>query len=167
MVWYTRRGRGKSARASAGFFLIVLAAATVQYGCGEVLDTVELRVNGHVLLAEIARTADQQEQGLMHRTSLAPDRGMLFIYDRDKKLTFWMKNTSIPLSIAFLASDGTIKEIYDMKPFSLKMVGSQHSVRYALEVNQGFFEQYGISVGDRVEIPEGIEARERVPAAAR
>lgn len=134
--------------------LTVLLIVFVESGCGDILDTAQLKIDGHVLQVEIARTTEEQERGLMHRTSLAENRGMLFIYDRDRKLTFWMKNTSIPLSIAFIAFDGTIKEIHDMKPFSLRMVSSHYSVRYALEVNQGFFERFDISVGDRVEFPE-------------
>ena len=144
----------KHTRRIAAFLFVILSVVLVEYGCGEIRDTAEIRINGHALLVEIARTADEQEMGLMHRSSLAENKGMLFIYDSDQKLTFWMKNTSIPLSIAFVASDGTIKEIYDMKPFSLKLVSSHHSVRYALEVNRGFFELFGITVGDRVELPE-------------
>ena len=156
MIRYSVRERGKRFHAIAGFFFVVLMAAVIECGCSEVLDTTALKINGNELTVEIARTTGEQEQGLMHRSSLGEDRGMLFVYDRDQKLTFWMKNTSIPLSIAFIGSDGTIKEIYDMKPFSLKLVGSRYSVRYALEVNQGFFNRFGISVGDRVEIPAGI-----------
>jgi uncharacterized membrane protein (UPF0127 family) len=67
-----------------------------------------------------------------------------------------MKDTAIPLSIAFIAADGTIKEIHDMEPFSQKTVSSRQSVRYALEVNQGLFEKLGIEIGDRLEIPATI-----------
>jgi len=146
----------KHARRTAAFLFALLFVGLVEYGCGQIRDTTQIRINGHPLLVEIARTAYEQEMGLMHRSSLAEDKGMLFIYDSDQKLTFWMKNTSIPLSIAFIASDGIIKEIYDMKPFSLKLVSSHHSVRYALEVNQGFFERFGITVGDRLELPEQL-----------
>ena len=136
------------------FRLFLVLAASLSLGCDEILETAKLEINGYVLTVEIARTSDEQARGLMHRSSLREDRGMLFPYDRDQKLSFWMKNTSIPLSIAFIAADGTIKEIYDMKPFSLKLITSRYSVRYALEVNQGFFIRNGISAGDHVAIPE-------------
>lgn len=139
------------------YMLLFLFAGIIQQGCGEVLETAELQINGHALEVEVARSPDEQAKGLMHRKSLSGNKGMLFTYERDRKLSFWMKNTSIPLSIAFISADGTIKEIYDMKPFSLKQVSSRHSVRYALEVNQGYFEELGISVGDRVQFPEGLQ----------
>ena len=87
----------------------------------------------------------------MGRESLEEDRGMLFVYDRDAKKSFWMKNTTIPLSIASIAADGTIREIYDMEPLSARTVDSKYSVRYALEVNQGAFDRHGIKAGDKVE----------------
>ncbi len=86
----------------------------------------------------------------MGRDSLDEDRGMLFVYDRDSRKSFWMKNTKIPLSIAYIAADGTIREIYDMEPLSTRIIESKYSVRYALEVNQGAFERHGIKAGDKV-----------------
>lgn len=87
----------------------------------------------------------------MGRENLDENRGMLFVYERDAKKSFWMKNTTIPLSIAYIAADGTIREIYDMEPLSTRTVDSRYSVRYALEVNQGAFERHGIKAGDKVE----------------
>ncbi len=136
-------------------FLIALSVVAIQYGCGDSLDTMDVTINGHVLRIEIARTAEEQAKGLMHRKGLSENHGMLFPYQSDRRLSFWMKNTAIPLSIAFIAADGTIKEIYDMKPFSLGTVSSRQSVRFALEVNQGFFTRLGIGVGDRLLFPEG------------
>ena len=100
---------------------------------------------------EIADTLETQEKGLMGRDSLDEDKGMLFVYDRDARKSFWMKNTKIPLSLAYIATDGTIREIYDMEPLSTKIVDSKYSVRYVLEVNQGAFERHGIKIGDKVE----------------
>jgi hypothetical protein len=117
------------------------------------LPTVELRSGAVTVVAELARTPEEQATGLMFRKSLADGRGMLFVYEDDRRLSFWMKNTLIPLSIAYLAADGTIREIYDMEPQSLKAVGSIRSVRYALEVPQGWFARVGLAVGDRFEIP--------------
>ncbi len=117
-------------------------------------ELVELPVADHTFFVEIADTDESRARGLMNRDSLPEDHGMLFVFERDQRLSFWMKDTSIPLSIAYITSDGTIREIYDMEPYDLTPVSSRRSVRYALEVNQGAFEAAGISEGDTVEIPE-------------
>ncbi|MFP3089105.1 DUF192 domain-containing protein [Treponema sp. TIM-1] len=101
---------------------------------------------------EIARTEAERAQGLMHRTALPDGEGMLFVFERDQILSFWMKDTLIPLSIAFISYDGRILEIYDMQPRDLSSVHSRRSVRYALEVPQGWFERTGIRVGDRLNL---------------
>src|SRR5215510_5696977 len=98
-------------------------------------------------LAEIARSPAQREQGLMHRKELKDGDGMLFIFERDQILSFWMKNTLIPLSIAFIAQDGRLLEIYDMEPGDLTPVSSSRSARYALEVPQGWFNRVGVRPG--------------------
>jgi uncharacterized membrane protein (UPF0127 family) len=102
--------------------------------------------------AEIARTEDERSKGLMFRKKLADGEGMLFIFDRDQQLSFWMKNTLIPLSIAYIASDGRIIDIKDMQPLDLNSVQSSRSVRYALEVPQGWFSRAGIEPGDTVRL---------------
>jgi uncharacterized membrane protein (UPF0127 family) len=102
--------------------------------------------------AEIARTEDERNNGLMFRRKLADGEGMLFIFDRDQQLSFWMKNTLIPLSIAYIASDGRIIDIKDMQPLDLNSVQSSRSVRYALEVPQGWFGRTGIKAGDIVRL---------------
>jgi uncharacterized membrane protein (UPF0127 family) len=104
-----------------------------------------------LIQVELARTEQEQKQGLMHRKSLDDGKGMLFIFDRDQIMSFWMKNTLIPLSIAFIASDGRIIEIKDMEPLRLSAVNSERSVRYALEVNQGWFSRVGIGPGDIIQ----------------
>jgi uncharacterized membrane protein (UPF0127 family) len=100
------------------------------------------------ILAEIARTAAERETGLMFRRSLADGEGMLFVFERDEMLSFWMKNTLIPLSIAYLSYNGRILEIHDMKPRDLTPVRSGRSARYALEVPQGWFDRAGVKPGD-------------------
>jgi uncharacterized membrane protein (UPF0127 family) len=79
---------------------------------------------------------------------------MLFVEESDRLLSFWMKNTVLPLSIAYISASGVISEIHDLKPGQLNPVRSSRSLRYALEVPQGWFERAGVAVGDRVEIPE-------------
>jgi len=114
----------------------------------------EMRVAGHIINVEIADTPEKRSTGLMNRESLPEDRGMLFVFDREERVSFWMKNTSIPLSIAFISSDGRIRQIEDMEPFSLASVPSRRSVLYALEVNRGWFDSKGIVEGDFVDLPE-------------
>ena len=104
------------------------------------------------ITVELARTETQRAQGLMHRKTINDGEGMLFIFEKDQILSFWMKNTLIPLSIAYISSDGRILEIYDMEPGNLVPVTSRRSGRYALEVNQGWFNRAGIGVGDRLDI---------------
>jgi uncharacterized membrane protein (UPF0127 family) len=102
--------------------------------------------------AEIAKTWEQQEQGLMYRETLADGEGMLFVYTNDQIMRFWMKNTLVDLSIAFIAGDGRILEIRDMRKGDLSTVISSRSARYALEVPQGWFAREGIAPGDSLVI---------------
>lgn len=102
------------------------------------------------ITAELARTDEERSQGLMFRKKLADGEGMLFIFERDEMLSFWMKNTLIPLSIAYISSDGRIMEIHDMEPLNLNPIHSGRSVRYALEVPQGWFERVMLKTGDRL-----------------
>ncbi len=92
----------------------------------------------------------------MGRTRLGPEEGMIFVFDRDEHLEFWMKNTPLPLSIAFLSAEGKILEIRDMQPFDERTIRSRFSARYALEVNQGAFQKMGIAEGDLVTFPAGF-----------
>jgi uncharacterized membrane protein (UPF0127 family) len=101
-----------------------------------------------VVVAEIARGGAERETGLMFRESLADGEGMLFVFERDQMLSFWMKDTFIPLSIAYIAYNGRLLEIHDMKPRDTTPVRSGRSARYALEVPQGWFERAGIKAGD-------------------
>ena len=105
--------------------------------------------------AEIADDDPERERGLMERTALAEDAGMLFGFGRERELSFWMRNTLIPLSIAYIDADGRIVDIEDMEPLDETSHPSAEPAQYALEVNQGFFDERGIEVGDTVEgLPE-------------
>jgi uncharacterized protein len=103
---------------------------------------------------EIADDEAEQRRGLMERTELAENAGMLFVFDREAPRSFWMRNTLIPLSIAYIAADGRIVDIQDMQPLDETSHPSAEPAQYALEVNQGFFAERGIEVGDVVEVPD-------------
>ncbi len=98
---------------------------------------------------EIADTPSERQRGLMERTELAEDRGMFFVFEEEQELSFWMRNTLVPLSIAYVDSDGRIVDIQDMEPLDESGYPSAEPAQYALEVNQGFFEERGVEVGDR------------------
>lgn len=102
---------------------------------------------------EVADTEERRTRGLMFRQHLPEGRGMWFIFEEDQILSFWMKNTLIPLSIAYVRSDGTIVDILPMVPGDLSPIQSSRAARYALEVPRGWFEKQGIRVGDRVLMP--------------
>lgn len=102
---------------------------------------------------EIATTTAELEKGLMNRTAMGEDHGMLFVFPVEQQLSFWMKDTLIPLSVAFMDSNGRIVDIQDMQPQDLTNHNSAKPAQYALEVNQGFFRKRGVEVGDEVVLP--------------
>ena len=114
------------------------------------LPTVPLTINGHKITAEVAKTTEQVTTGLMYRFSLKPDHGMVFVFDRSEPRAFWMKNTFIPLSIAFVAADGRIINIDDMAPQDETTHLSNGPAMYAIEMRKGWFAERGIKAGDRV-----------------
>jgi len=113
-----------------------------------------LTVKGVSLEVEPAHTPYLRQKGLMGRHALSENNGMLFIFDLPDHQIFWMKNTIIPLSIAFISGEGVILEVLDMAPDSwdgkLASYRSKNKVRLALEVNQGWFGRHGIGVGDQI-----------------
>lgn len=104
--------------------------------------------------AEIAVKPEERNYGFMNRKNIPAGTGMLFVFETEQQLSFWMKNTPHPLSIAYIAKNGTVRDIFDMKPYSLSSILSTGSVKYALEVPKGWFEANGIKSGDKVKIPE-------------
>jgi uncharacterized membrane protein (UPF0127 family) len=118
------------------------------------LPSMDLSIAGHRLVAEIAATTDTRTVGLMNRFSLKPDHGMLFIFAAPQPLAFWMRNTYVPLSIAFIAADGRILNIEDMAPRTDDTHPSKGIALYALEMKKGWFADHKINAGDRV---QGLE----------
>ena len=106
-----------------------------------------------IVKAEIAEKPEDRNHGFMERKNIPDGTGMLFIFDRDQLLSFWMKNTPHPLSIAYIDSKGKIRNIFDMNPYSTDSIISTVSVRYALEVPQGWYKKNGITEGDTVILP--------------
>ena len=138
---------------SVVIFLIILSCTTQKLPVQEL--TIER--DGQIITvvnAEIADNDETRQRGLMFRQSLADGEGMLFVFESDQILSFWMKNTYIPLSIAYITFDGRIIEIKDMFPHNEIPVVSSRSVRYALEVPQNWFSRAGVRAGDIVKIPE-------------
>ncbi len=111
------------------------------------LPTVTLTIGTHKLVAEVVTTVEQRATGLMNRFSLKPDHGMLFVFGRPAPQGFWMKNTYIPLSIAFLDADGRILNIEDMRPQSEETHWSKGPALYAVEMKKGWFAERGIGPG--------------------
>ena len=114
------------------------------------LPQVYLQAGIHRIRAEVADSPTERARGLMMRKSLAPNSGMLFVFPQPAVHCFWMKNTLIPLTIAFLDGDGTIVTLADMQPHDETSHCPERAVRYALEMEQGWFARRGMKAGDRI-----------------
>lgn len=130
--------------AAHGFAIGTAAAQTAT------LPVQQLSIDSHPIQAEIAADAQTRSNGLMYRTSLAADTGMLFVFDSIGQPCFWMKNTPLPLSIAFIDRQGYIVNMADMEPHSTKSHCPAAPILYALEMEQGWFESKAIKPGARV-----------------
>lgn len=129
--------------------LIVLFLVAVSARADPLL-TYPLRVGGHSIRAEVADTPDTRRRGLMFRTRLADSSGMIFVFPDEQRISMWMKNTLIPLSVAFIDSGGRITNIEQMQPHSEQTHSSTGPAKFALEMNQGWFRERGIDSGDVV-----------------
>jgi uncharacterized membrane protein (UPF0127 family) len=118
------------------------------------MPVMELRIGKHTLGAEVAHSEPHRMQGLMHRRMLPENRGMLFVFTSVARHGMWMMNTHIPLSVAFIDEAGLIVNIEDMQPHTREPHSATQPVRYALEMNQGWFRKRGIGPGAKV---EGLE----------
>ena len=142
------------------WLVLALTAGVIAHGAvaADPLPTAPLTINGHNITAEVAATPEQRSTGLMHRFSLRPDHGMIFVFERPEPQSFWMMNTFIPLSIAFIAPDGRIINIDDMAPHDQTSHWSKGPALYALEMRKGWFAERGIRAGDVV---KGLPAPKR------
>jgi uncharacterized membrane protein (UPF0127 family) len=129
---------------------LATAAATWAQDQPQNLAATTLKVGMHSIRAQLATTPMQRQIGLMHRREMPSHEGMLFVFDEPQQQCFWMRNTLIPLSIAFLAEDGTVVNLADMKPQSDESHCSAKPVRFVLEMNQGWFAKRGVKPGTRI-----------------
>ena len=118
------------------------------------LDKVQIELGGRKVMVEAACTPNQRLTGLMYRQSLKADEGMLFVFPRDEELAFYMKNTCVPLSIAFIRADGVIANIAHMEAYSLEIHRSRTVCRFALEMPFGWFAKNSVAEGSKVAIPD-------------
>lgn len=123
---------------------------------GQKFPVIPLTAGMHVIKAEVVATEAERQQGLMFRESMAQNEGMVFLFGAPAGVCMWMKNTLIPLSVAFIDDDGKIVNIENMKPHSLESHCSKKPVRYALEMNEGWFKQKNIKPGSTIDgLPKG------------
>lgn len=139
--------------------ILACIAALTGAAQADPLLTYPLKIRGHEIRVEAANTENSRRQGLMFRERLGENAGMIFLYPVPEPTAMWMKNTRIPLSVAFIDRSGRILNIEDMIPYSEDAHRSRGEAAFALEVNRGWFGKRGIRAGDRV---EGLS---RLPAA--
>ena len=143
----------------AGWFAATWGLALLAAGCGgragpspQSLARVRIEVGGRPLSVEVARTEGQRRAGMMYRGKLGANEGMLFVFPEPQILSFYMKDTYVPLSIAFIRANGVIDRITEMMPRSLAIHESNTLCLYALEMPRGWFEERGIREGAKVTI---------------
>lgn len=136
----------------APLFALLAALATTPVGAQQPqqLPMVTLNAGMHNVQAQVAASPDQRQIGLMYRREMPTNEGMLFVFEDVSRQCFWMRNTLLPLSIAFVADDGTIVNLADMKPMTEDSHCSSKPVRYALEMNAGWFAKRGIGPGSKL-----------------
>lgn len=130
--------------------LSLTAAAQTPAPSPQQLATTTLRAGMHQVVAQVARSPSERETGLMWRKEMAQHEGMLFVFDEPATQCFWMRNTYLPLSAAFVADDGRIVNVVDMQPLTLASHCSTAPVRYVLEMNQGWFAKRGLKAGSKL-----------------
>jgi uncharacterized membrane protein (UPF0127 family) len=130
-------------------------------------DRFAITVGDHRVRLQLAIFPGEMQQGLMYRQTMAEDEGMLFVYDRSQQMSFWMRNTDLPLDIGFFDAGGELKEVYPLHPRDERPVQSLGPRQFALEMNQGWFGRAGVKPGatlDRAALAKAIRARGLNPA---
>lgn len=134
-------------RLSIAFPTVAFCLTCAAQPAPQSLATLRLNAGIYNIEAEVAQTSDERTIGLMYRRAMETNHGMLFVFEQPATQCFWMQNTLLPLSIAFVADDGAIVNIANMKPLTQDSHCSAKPVRYALEMNQGWFVKRGIKPG--------------------
>ncbi len=146
--------------------LAVLAFWTALAGCGQghsgetalpapkgAGEFFPIGVGGRTVRLQLALQLPEMQRGLMERRDLGPDDGMIFVYERPQRLSFWMRNTPTPLDIGFFRPDGTLAEVYPLHPFDETRVASRgEELQFAVELNQGWFREHGVRPGARLDL---------------
>lgn len=141
----------KRLRPALAALLVTLAGLAAAQGQPQTnLPRAKLSAGMHLIDAQVASTPEQRQIGLMHRAEMPVQEGMLFVFEAPAVQCFWMKNTLLPLTAAFVADDGRIVNLADMKPQTTDSHCSSEPVRYVLEMNQGWFAKRGIAAGSRL-----------------
>lgn len=126
------------------------------------MKTKTITLNNKKLTVKVANSPSEQVRGLMNITSLPENKGMLFCYPKESKLTFWMKSTPIPLSIAFFDKNKKIIQIEDLKPYDETGITSNEPAKWALEVNKGWFDKNNVKIGDKFDMIDNRDIKIRV-----
>lgn len=135
------------------FTTVVFCSAFAQEGPQTNLPRIKLQAGMYQIDAQVAQTPEQRSIGLMNRAEMPAHEGMLFVFEQPSKQCFWMKNTLLPLTAAFVADDGTIVNLADMKPQTTDAHCSTKPVRFVLEMHQGWFAKKGFKAGTRLAGP--------------
>jgi len=132
-------------------------------------DFFPIKIGRETVKMQLAVLPDEVQRGLMFRSKLGRDEGMLFVFTRRQPMSFWMRNTTIPLDIGYIDAEGVLREIYPMFPLDEKSVSSRsRELQFALEVNQGWFKERGVKPGDKLDLAalrEALRARGFRPEA--
>ena len=157
MFWRFSSGRWKAGWATVA--LVLMLSGCVRRGpeAAPAPKTVEdwfaIAVGGRAVQMQLAVFPAEMEHGLMDRRDLAPDQGMVFVYAQPVRMSFWMRNTPLPLDIGFFSSEGELKEVYALRPYDETTIRSQGTrLQFALEMNQGWFHQNGIRPGATIDL---------------
>ncbi len=145
-----KRERRRWIRRIEGALLILLLLWIIPIARSQSVLKIPLYIGQKEIWVEVAKTPEEQSRGLMGRKHLGKDEGMLFMFETEDRHGFWMKNTFIPLSIAFTDKNGRIVWITDMKPLTLDSHVPPQPILYALEMNKGWFSSHHIKVGDTI-----------------
>ena len=144
------------------------AATAASAATKSVVDFFPIKVGDRVVRMQLAVRSAEMQRGLMERRDLGNDEGMIFVYDKPQQMTFWMRNTPTPLDIGFFRSDGTLAETYPLHPFDETTVASRsRDLRFALEMNQGWYKANRVKPGDQLDLKalaEALRARGFTPA---